>query len=521
MSASTEKKVRKADKAAGTDKKTLAMQEEAKKKAKSKRKWTIGTIITVLLIAFVIIMNTSLVYTGTTAVKVGDRSFSPAEFTYNYANQYFTFANNYGSYASYFGLDTSYGLNGLASQECSMTDGGTWKDYFVEQTESNLKQLVALNNYADENGISLDDDEKAEIAQSFVDLEETAKSYGYANAAKFLAGNYGKGVNKKVASDMESMSHLASKAYSALQDSFEFTDEELEDYYKENADTYDTFSYVYYLVEADKEDVEEDGETKSKVTDDTLAAAKDTADAVAEAYKSAEGANASEKLTAALAEAGITEQPSESKDTSGSYVSTSYSEFIKDASRKAGDITVCEDASHTGYYVVVFEDRGGNDYNVAQVRHILVKAEADENGEFTDEAKAAAKAKAEDILDQWKAGDATEESFAALAEEFSEDTGSNTNGGLYEDIKKGQTVEEFNDFCFNGKHKAGDTAIVYGDNGSYAGYHVMYYVGEGENCRKAMAKEDLSSEKLSTWLEENAEPLEVEKKFFYKFAGKV
>lgn len=40
--------------------------------------------------------------------------------------------------------------------------------------------------------------------------------------------------------------------------------------------------------------------------------------------------------------------------------------------------------------------------------------------------------KAQDILDEWKAGDATEDSFAALANEYSQDPGSNTTGGLNE-----------------------------------------------------------------------------------------
>ena len=51
MSASTEKKNRQAAREAGTDKKMLAAQEEASKKAQSKRRWTLGTIAVVLLIA--------------------------------------------------------------------------------------------------------------------------------------------------------------------------------------------------------------------------------------------------------------------------------------------------------------------------------------------------------------------------------------------------------------------------------------------------------------------------------------
>ena len=522
MSASTERKLRKAAIEAGTDKKTLAAKEEAKKKAKSKRNWTIGTILIVLLLVFTLLMNSNLLYTATTAVQVGDRSFSPAELTYNYATQYYNWTSSYGSYASMFGLDTSYGLNGLDSQECTMAEDGTWKDYFMEQAESTLQQIVALAGYADENGIELTEADEAEIQADVDELETSAKEYGYANASKFLSANYGKGVTTKTAVKMDGLNRLASNAYNALSESFEFTDEELEARYADNADDYDTFSYIYYAVAADKIVTDgEDGESTEEVTEETMAEAKAKADSVAEAFKAAEGDDYAARLDAAIAEAGLEGSGNTNTDTSGSYVSSNYSDWIKDSSRKAGDIEVIENTSANGYNVVVFTDRGDNNYNTVQVRHILIKAEADENGEFTDEAKATAKAKAEDILAQWKAGEATEESFAALAEEYSEDAGSNTNGGLYDSIQRGQTVEEFNNFCFNENHKAGDTGIVYGDNGSYAGYHIMYFVGEGENCRKALARADLESEAIEAWLEENSELQTVIEKFFFKFAGKV
>ena len=158
MSASTEKKIRQAARVAGTDKKMLAAQEEAKKNAKSKRRWTIGTILVVLLIAAIIFLDSGFLYKNTTAVTVGGESYSPAEMNYQYATQYYTWTSQYGSYASIFGLDTSTGLAGLSAQDCSMTDGGTWKDYFLDVALSQLTQVKALNDYAAANGIALTDE---------------------------------------------------------------------------------------------------------------------------------------------------------------------------------------------------------------------------------------------------------------------------------------------------------------------------------------------------------------------------
>ena len=143
MSASTEKKVRQAAREAGTDKKTIAAQEEAKKQAVNKRRWTWALIGIAVLIVLVFVLNSTLLYTKTTAVTIDGRKYSPAEVTYTYANQYQTFVNNYGSYASMFGLDTKYGLSGLKDQQSSMGEG-TWRDYFLDQALTALKQNKAL-----------------------------------------------------------------------------------------------------------------------------------------------------------------------------------------------------------------------------------------------------------------------------------------------------------------------------------------------------------------------------------------
>ena len=112
------------------------------------------------------------------------------------------------------------------------------------------------------------------------------------------------------------------------------------------------------------------------------------------------------------------------------------------------------------------------------VRHILVYPEGADGAnisteEFSDEAWAAAEESAQAILDEFLAGDRSEDSFAALANEHSQDPGSNQNGGLYEGVKEGEMVQTFNDWCFDADRKVGDTGIV---KTNY-GYHVMYFSG--------------------------------------------
>ena len=515
MSASTERKNRQAAREAGTDKKTIALEKEAKEKAKNNLRWTIGTIAVVLVVVLVLVLNSGIVNKAT-AFSVGSKNYNVSEMNYRYANQYYAFANQYGQYASIFGLDTSNGIRGLDKQPCSMMEdeNGTWKDYFLNAAKQELIHETVLGQYAAEKGLTLDDEDNAQIDSAFDGLEEQARSYGYASGDKMLAANYGSGVNAKLIRAAYQASMLANKASEALSDSFTYTDEQLQEKYQSYEGAQDYYDYAYCYVSAERvESTDADGNTTSDVTDETVAAASAKASAIADTYKEAAGDSPAMRLVNAAASEG--ESGSQQTRVQGSGVPAA--DWMHDASRQEGDVTVYPDAS--GCYVVVFLSRDDNHYKTANVRHILVKAEAGEDGTYSDEAKAAALARAEEILAEYEAGDKTEDSFAALAEEYSEDGGSNTNGGLYENIGRGQMVEEFEDFCF-APHKPGDTGIVYGESGSYAGYHVMYYVGEGPLYSNYLAKTDLQEDAMTAWSAELSEACPVTEGFGFRFVGK-
>ena len=125
------------------------------------------------------------------------------------------------------------------------------------------------------------------------------------------------------------------------------------------------------------------------------------------------------------------------------------------------------------------------------VRHILIKieelktdaqAEGETEGEteekidgYTKAAWDACEAKANEILDQWLAGEKTEESFAELAKQHSAD-GNASEGGIYTGVKKGQMLETFDNWCFDVVRKEGDYGIVR----TMHGYHIMYFVDSEE-----------------------------------------
>ncbi len=120
------------------------------------------------------------------------------------------------------------------------------------------------------------------------------------------------------------------------------------------------------------------------------------------------------------------------------------------------------------------------DKNVVNVRHILVQPESttaeDGSTSISEEAWAAAESRAQSLYEEWKKGEATEETFAQLATDNTQDPGSQSSGGLYNDVYPGQMVTEFNDWCFADERQVGDHGVV---KTSY-GYHIMFFSGEGD-----------------------------------------
>ena len=163
--------------------------------------------------------------------------------------------------------------------------------------------------------------------------------------------------------------------------------------------------------------------------------------------------------------------------------------WLFDSARQPGDSDVLFNESASTYYVVRFNERYRDEVKTVDVRHILIQvdedgldSEADDYDTQLQARKDEAKAKADEILAQWKSGDATEDSFAALANEYSEDPGSNTTGGLYTQVTKGSMVTAFDEWIFDDSRKSGDADIVYAErtnSGSdYKGYHIIYFVGD-------------------------------------------
>lgn len=373
MSASTERKNRQTARSEGSYAKDINAKKEADKKKKQRTKWIIVGVALVIFFAFAIYLNSGALYrsldaltvkntevtVGDTTISAGERGFSVAECNYVYHMQYISLMNTYGDYAStLFKLDTSKPLD---EQECPSfmnTEGKenyTWDRYFRDATRSQLKQLAAYEAYAGQHDIKLDDDDLKEIDDTIASIAETAKKNNYGSVSKFLAANYGRGCNESVARDIMKLQALAAKVQTSITDAETYTAEELAAKYDSVKDSYDKFTYSYYLVAAElpeHEHSEDEDEHAHEPTDEAKAAAKATAEEIL--AKLSDGTSLADAAKAVVTDAEIKEQT----DLAGSSVETALSEWIKSADRKAGDTAVVD--SDTGSYVVVFTKRDNN-----------------------------------------------------------------------------------------------------------------------------------------------------------------
>lgn len=149
---------------------------------------------------------------------------------------------------------------------------------------------------------------------------------------------------------------------------------------------------------------------------------------------------------------------------------------------------------------------------LVDVRHVLFTPQGgttDETGvtTYSDAEWAACEAEAKNVLNAWTKGDCTEESFASMANTYSQDPGSNTNGGLYEGVQQGQMVEEFDAWCFDEKRETGHYGMV---KTTY-GYHLMYFV-DSTPIWEHYSRQDLVAEKTTAMMQEVTEayPMEVD-----------
>ena len=442
---------------------------------KNRRSMTIYTIVAVAVLAAAVaamFWRSGVLQRSMTALDVNGVKYTAADVEYYYKNIY-------SQYAQQYAFNTSASVKKQVYDE---TTGQTWYDYLMDQAVQQLTWNSALARQAGADGYTLSADAQAGLTSTLAQLETVWINYGYASRDAFIRGSFGSNMTYDRLVSLINLEFLASDYAQSKIDAIEHSEADYDAYYQEHADALDTFTFSQITFRASVPTTHDQGETSATTEDpaELLETLKTEQKALADEVLAK--LEAGEEMEDLIQE--YSEQLYSSAEGSSATYSTlayfAYADWLIDGARKAGDVAIIEDGSDSicYYYVVRFDGRGLDQEQTHDVRHLLVKAgSANGTATPTQEEYDQAEEKAQALLDQWKAGEATEASFIYLVSANSEDSGSAQNGGLISNITTASNyVTSFKDWALDPARKEGDVELVK----SEYGWHIMYYVSTND-----------------------------------------
>lgn len=474
------------------DRKVQKRKEEKEKEKKEERISTaIGIVVLVALVCLVASFPIrTYLATHETYVVVNGEAVNKVEFDYQYNLTKNNYITQYGSYLTYFGLDTS---KDLSTQMYS--DTLTWQDYFEQNAVESLKQNKALMAEAKAAGFTYDTTDEYNTFKETIKTSAASAGISEKEYVRSIYGSYATmgRIEEYVKNDM-----VMNAYYQKLQEDNAPSDDEIQSYYEENKATYDSVDYRLTTIEADlpteptelADPVEETAADTTGTTDGT--AATDSTQDTAYQPSDAEIAKAMEdaKVLADDAEQTVAKDGEAHENEKKSSVNYLISDWLFDDARKAGDTTVITNDNSHCYYAVAFEKRYLDETPSADVR-VIIPTE-DKTGE--------------EILEEWKNGAATEDSFAELCKKYTQDTSAVENGGLSEQVTKTGMTEELSNWIFDTSRQAGDTVAITVSDTTY----VLYYIGQDQPEWKINIKNTLVSDTMSQHMQDITADVTVE-----------
>ena len=529
MSASSKKKLRKEQDAAMLTEKQLVEQKEAKKL----KIYTIvfaavmAVVVCVALVTMAVnlVNRSGVIDKNTVAAQVGEHELSSVEFSYFYQDAineaYNNWYANYGENTQVYvqavmGLDLTKSLDSQIQDE---ETGTTWADYFIDIALENAHSDYTMYDAAKAANFTLDETAMENVDGIISNLELYAMLYGYEDSADYLRAIYGFGSTMDSYRAYCELTATADAYYESNFDSFTYDDAAIRAHEGENVNNYSSYTYASYYLSYTEflEGGTEDADGNVTYTDEQRDAARAAAKAAAQSV--CDAATSVEEMDKAIAALEVNAEEEDAASTKNEHtlfteIGSVIGSWLTEEGRKEGDVGMLENVSKStdedgnetsvvnGYYVVYFQGVSDNTQKMSNVRHLLVELSGgteDEEGNVTysDEEKDAALEKATHLMDTFLGGETTEEAFAELVKENTDDTASAETGGLYENINPDSSyVPEFLSWSIDENRKVGDCEIVE----SEFGYHVMYYVGQTElSYRDYMISEELRAKDQESW----------------------
>ncbi len=442
------------------DRKMQRRKEEAERaKKEQRRSKIIGIAVAVLIVVFILSFPIrSFIAVNSAYITINDEKITQVEFDYNYALAKISYLNSDAGYFVSMYMDVST----IDSQ--MYTDTLTFGDYFEQIAAEQIVSTKALRAAAEAEGFTYDTTEEYEAAMA--DMKLAAESEGV-TLKEYIKTVYGPLATESRLEDIIKEMLYTAAFYEKKADELMPSAEEITAYYEENKASYDSIDYHMSIVEADLPTTTTDAEGNEVAYEPTE---EEIAAAMAEARKKAEEA-ADTVAEDGEGYTGVNQQ--------NTYINSLVTDFLFDESRQTGDTYIAEDTDNNRYLIVSFDGRYRDETPTVDAR-VIMSATVD----------------AQTILDEWKAGAATEESFIELAGKYNE---SGAVEGLQENIVTSKLSDEMKDWLNDEARQAGDTFAV---NVEGDANYVLYYLDESDPGWQVYIRSTLLGEAMNSYVEE-------------------
>lgn len=448
------------------DKKVERRKQEAEKEKREKRRnCMIGIGVVVLLVAFVASFPIrSAIALQKPFVTINGEAVTQVEFDYNRALAKANFLNENSSYFSMFGLDMSIIETQMYNEQLSFAD------YFDQLAIEQIIDTRSLRDAGKAAGFVYDTSE--DYADTIANIKEMAKEQE-TSYSEYIKNIYGPLATEKRLKSIMNDNFYAVAYGEKVEEEKMPSDEEILAYYEINKANYDSVDYHVTTIKAELPTTAPDGTVPTDEEGNEIPyepTEEEIQKAMEEAYVKAEEAT---KTVAKEGDEYINQSPQ------GGYIHNQLNTFLYEEGRKPGDTYIAKNEAFNSYVVGSFEGRRRDDSPTHNARIIITFETPSQT-----------------ILDEWNAGEATEERFIELFDKY--DEADAVVDGLFEGVSVSVLDEEVGAWLSASERKAGDTFAkdVEGD----ANY-VIYYLGSNEPQWKLSIRNLLVAEEMTEYVE--------------------
>ncbi|MBE6714567.1 MAG: hypothetical protein E7575_04685 [Ruminococcaceae bacterium] len=423
-----------------------------------------------------------------TALKTENFSFSRAEVSYAFHQNYNDFRYTDSESIDVYNIDTAKTLKDQVYYKDEETGKDvTWFDYFANMTTDYMSTILCYCEEAKALGIELSDEDLSEVEKAVQSYTTFANDYGFTES-EYLSLLFNSDVDASVLRDYMKKEALGFKLYNHIVSGYSFTHEEMAKYAEENKTSFCSVDYITYTFDEDKD-----------------AGAKAAAEALAKITDSGDFREYILDYMKNTLE--LEEDKQNIEDCVFKYAYyRQYNDFFEWAygDEAKENATFCDFDEVDGTYKVFLLTKTPYLHTDVTKNIRIIATDIDKYSSLDK-----AEERTNQIYEQWKSGEATEDSFATLAKQESHDNSSNVLGGLLEGIHKSDPAlpDGLTDWLYSDEIAAGDTRIF-----STTGYfYIVYFVGDNDVKWEKDVRDTLVYEKYSEYEKSLLEKYSVEK----------